>query len=303
MIYKTILLSLAVSACATAKNAAPPILPPDQASLSTAHLQNPQAIIEPEKIPILNLPHPEGYSTRELEAIFLTARAPQRPDLAECDHDLLKLEKFTTAKDEIRQGARELVVEDPATHHWCFYERLLSLEEKLKTSGDILEKQELTMAAFQYALPMARAFQSEFRDSRYLRWTIQRYRALSPSIFFRKVELTPDATQELAVLENPFSNWKAEIPENSILAKYGLKTVPPTAQLAEQKPEANRAPAAAPSPVPTPDPTPTPTPTPAAPAEREPAQQSKPASVENKTSESKAQALEPEPEAAIEPTL
>jgi len=194
------------------------------ACTSIQEVRAPQLPVEPA--PILDLPHPQGYGSTELKSLFIGAKAPDRATLKDCGADFNKLVARTQAMDELRTGARELVLENPADYHWCFYDKFLVLEEELRKPLGIEERQKLTLEIFHWAVPFARAFQLEFKDSRYLRWAVQRYRALSPQIFFRAVELTPQATEELAVLENPFGIWKAPQQAASILSKYGLRTEP-----------------------------------------------------------------------------
>jgi len=184
--------------------------------------------------PVLDLAHPSGFGGGDLKAIFLTPQAPERSSLNACADEFLRLSKKTELREELRAGARELVTEKPQLYHWCFYEKILKLDEGINKAKLLEEKQTLTLDTFKFAIPIARAFQIEFKDSRYLRWAIQRYRALSPFVFHRRVELTPEATAELAVLENPFGVWRAVPDQKSILEKYGLR-------------EQERAPASVPS--------------------------------------------------------
>lgn len=199
--------------------------------------------LPPKMAPALDLPHPMGFGVQELKGLFLSAGAPERSSLANCSADLERLLAKTQLREEIRDGARELVAENPSRMHWCFYERLLSLEDGLRLPTDLQTRQTLSLNTYRLAVPLARAFQLEFKDSRYLRWAIQRYRAFSPSIFYRKVELTPDATLEMAVLENTFGAWKAEPSTQTVLKKYGIRT--PKASVTEPAPEptVERAPA------------------------------------------------------------
>ncbi len=187
-------------------------------------IQSIQAPVLPaEPAPVLDLPHPGGFGTTELKALFEFARAPKHESLKGCSDEFLALTKKTQLREELRSGARELVSENPMQHHWCFYSALLALDESLRKPLGIDERRAMTLETFSYAIATARAFQTEFKDSRYLRWAIQRYRAHSPVVFQRNVELSPEATAELAVLENPFGVWKPAPTAQSILKKYGLR--------------------------------------------------------------------------------
>lgn len=194
------------------------------ACTSVQEVRAPQLPVAPA--PVLDLAHPEGYGVTELKALFLTAGAPERKTLRACAVDFEKLVAKTQLVDELRLGARELVTEDPKAYHWCFYDSLLGLDEGLRRAADLDEKQKMMLSTYRFAIPVARAFQVLFKDSRYLRWAVQRYRTLSPQVFYRRVELTPEATAELAVLENPFGAWKTAPELPSILTKYGIRSEP-----------------------------------------------------------------------------
>jgi hypothetical protein len=221
------LAALLLAACSTIQSVQAPALPPAPA-------------------PVLDLPHPQGFGMNELKALFLDPKAPERSQIATCADTFLALSRRTELREEVRAGARELVLEKPVMHHWCFYSKLLELDEGLRKAKLLDERQQLTLQTFSYAIATARAFQLEFRDSRYLRWAIQRYRALSPVVFQRRVELTPEATAELAVIENPFGIWKPIPDRQSILQKYGLREEP--ARAAGSEPA--RMPASVPAPAP-----------------------------------------------------
>jgi len=212
------------------------ILPPDQAAADKPALQHPEPIIQPDQVPILRLPHPSGFSTRDLQAFFKLSGAPRREDLATCSAVIIKLHLMRATREEIRSGVQELVLDEPMQQHWCYYDRLLTLDEQLRGTPDLVDLQNLVLDTFQVLLPMAQAFQLHFKDSRYLRWAIQRYRTLSPVVFFRRVDLTPETTQALVQIENPFSSWKNEPKGESVLQKFGLKSVDSPAETTAREP-------------------------------------------------------------------
>lgn len=210
-------------------------------------LQSVQApALPPAPAPVLDLPHPGGFSSNELKELFTLAKAPEPKALRGCTDDFMALARKTQLREELRAGARELMIENPSRYHWCFYQSLLELDERLQKPISLDERRGLTLSTFSFAIATARAFQVEFKDTRYLRWAIQRYRSLSPIVFHRRVELSAEATAELAVIENPFGIWKPAPDPQSILKKYGMR-----------EEQASRAPASAVSPQPAPPAQPT----------------------------------------------
>ena len=59
--------------------------------------------------------------------------------------------------------------------------------------------------------------------SRYLRFAVSHYRRMSEWVFYRKLELTPQATSELVEAANPFGVYRTPAEAASILEKYNLR--------------------------------------------------------------------------------
>lgn len=207
----------------------------------------------------VTVPHPEGLDIGDLMAIFTDRAAPAPEELKECDAPYKSLRAKTQSKDELDQGAREMVKLEPLRFHWCFYGKLWDMEEQLGQMVYLDEKQKLVLDRYLFLTPIARAFMAEFHDTRYLRWAVTRYRKLSEHVFYRKVELGPQSTMELAGFSNPFGLVKPPSGEvRGVLEKYGITreiaaaaplsagTEPPTAQLPGQlqNAQAPRTPAA-----------------------------------------------------------
>ena len=194
------------------------------------------------------VPHPAGMDLGDIEAIFIRkaegpgmSSPPTRQELANCDRPLKVLREKTMSRDEMALGVRELVRADPVGQHWCFYGKILEMEQKLRQPELLLKgRQELVLETFAYLAPVARAFHVELNDSRYWRWAILRYRLASERVFFQKVEPTAETTSTLVTASDPFA-WvrPGAKGEGSILQKYGLlpvntagaasSTQPPTA--------------------------------------------------------------------------
>jgi hypothetical protein len=172
----------------------------------------------------VQVPHPEGLDHGDLMAIFTDANAPSPDELRNCDADFTKLRKATDSRDELVQGARELIRLDPSKYHWCFYSKLYLLEDQLKAAVYIDERQKAVLNTFVFITPFARAFSEEYQDTRYLRWAIARYRKLSELVFYRQMELSAQMTSELASSVNPFGLVRPSRDEGrvGVLVKYGI---------------------------------------------------------------------------------
>jgi hypothetical protein len=193
----------------------------------------------------VQVPHPDGLDRADLIAIFTDLKAPSPETLKTCDADYALLKKRTNSRDEQQMGARELVRRDPVKYHWCFYGKLLELDDRLKNDVYLDEKQKSVLQIYGFLTPMGRAFMQEFADTRYMRWAVHRYRRLSEYVFYRRLELTPRATEELAAASNPFGAVRPNKESStSVLTKYGIVkpdqligTISPTGPAPEANPE------------------------------------------------------------------
>jgi hypothetical protein len=207
----------------------------------------PVAPIAPPAAPLApgwaSVPHPAGFDLADIEAIFLAAppvaqtavaaRPLTRQEVANCDRPFRVLKEKTISKLEFVTGIRELVRTDPVAQHWCFYGKILEMEQKLKEPERLLKgRQQLVLETFEYLTPVARAFYDELNESRYWRWAIQRYRLASDRVFFQRVEPSAETTSILVTAVDPFA-WvrPGEPPVGSVLQKYGLLPPPPSAVL------------------------------------------------------------------------
>jgi hypothetical protein len=172
----------------------------------------------------VQVPHPIGEDIGDIEGIFRDPRAPGPDEIAICDTKFRKLAAATRSREEILAGARELVRIEPVLQHWCFYGKMLELEGILRDPAGLIEsRQRAVTDAYLYLTPVAKAFLTEYRDSRYWRIGLSRYRRLSELVFFRKVEPTPQTTSELVVASNPFAWMRpGDFSTLSVLRKYGV---------------------------------------------------------------------------------
>lgn len=200
------------------------------ASCSTTQVEPLPQLPEPPKY--VQVPHPEGLDHGDLMGIFAETGAPSPASLKGCEVDHTKLRKSTVSREELAAGARELVKSDPEKYHWCFYGVIWNLEEQVKTLTYIDERQKAIIEAYLFLTPIAKAFNSEFQDSRYMRWAVTRYRRFSEYVFYRRLEPTPQMNSELVGTSNPFGSLRAPASvERNVLQKYGI--VPDSADTAK----------------------------------------------------------------------
>lgn len=193
---------------------------------STTTELTPQPIPTAKTPDYVQVPHPAGFTIGDVQALFVGNNALSKEAIQSCDADYRKLREATQSEDELRQGARELVKQDPVKYHWCFYGKIVELEEVLKTGAFIDEKQKKVLDTYSFLVPIARSYMKEFQDSRYTRWAIRHYRHLSQIVFLQKVDQTPAMTAELVEVNNPFGLWREPASKRSILEKYHIGSGP-----------------------------------------------------------------------------
>jgi hypothetical protein len=202
------------------------------------------------------VPHPSGMDLGDLQFIFTDPKAPKAEILKDCDGDFNRLKTLTSSKEEQAEGVVELVKSDPVKYHWCFYGKILTVEEELRKDSYVDQKQKLVLENFAFLVPVARAFLLAFHDTRYLRWATLKYRRLSEWVFYRKLELSPEGTMELVEASNPFGLWRDTSGKQPILEKYHLNPMPgEVGRVPQAQASVSPAPSAQPSsaPVPTAD--------------------------------------------------
>lgn len=183
----------------------------------------------PEPPQFTRVSHPASYDMPALRAIFLDPSSPKQSNLNRCQTDFRKISSQTESQEELNMGAQELILLDPVGYHWCFYWTILDLNDRvLKAESKYLkDRQESVLKAYEFLTPIAKAYQAEFRDHRYLKWAIHHYSRMSEQVFFRKLELTPHSVGTLVGHQkDPYLLWKPTPKETPILEKYGIKQGP-----------------------------------------------------------------------------
>ena len=204
-------LALAVSSCAVLK---PNVIEP--------------AAEAPEPISTVpgyaGVPHPLGIQVGDALALFAAPGAPKREseEMKSCSDDYLSLAKKTKSRDELKQGLLELVRKEPIRYHWCFYGKILELEDSLRKAQLLDERQRAVVEAYRFLAPLSRVFYREYHDSRYLRWAVSYYRHASELAFYRRVESSPGLTQELVGTGSDDASRGVSEKSTSVLEKYGI---------------------------------------------------------------------------------
>jgi hypothetical protein len=186
----------------------------------------PIAALPEDPPPYVGVPHPDGSALGDLMGVFTERGAPSPTEYAGCDKTFQELRGKTVSKEEIEQGVRELVRADPVFYHWCFYTKLYEMEEGLRKDEYLDDKQKRVLEAYLFLTPISRGFMAEYNDSRYYRWAVVRYRKLSEHVFFRKVELSPQAANELMGATSTLGVQRRDGEEGPVLEKYGLAPMP-----------------------------------------------------------------------------
>lgn len=184
--------------------------------------QAPAPAVPPAPPPYSFVPHPLSTDMGDLRALLLDRTAPTAESMKDCSSAIKTLRGAAKSEQEFQKGMGELVHGDPVHYHWCFYMKLAELDQELRKAEYIDEKQKHVLEYYSYLVPIARTFMNGFRDSRYLRWAVSHYRRLSEWVFFRRLDLSPQTTQELVQAAQEFGNWREPAAADSVLEKYKI---------------------------------------------------------------------------------
>lgn len=134
----------------------------------------------------------------DLKALFLDRKAPALSSLEQCDFDYLAEKRLARTKEELFMAFPAHVQSRPEFYHWCFYSKLLKLRELTPEDGKLSEKQKMVLDNYVFLAHLARVFQADFDDVRYLRFAVLNYQRLSEALFLQPVN--PDNSTQIELL-------------------------------------------------------------------------------------------------------
>lgn len=156
------------------------------------------------------VPHPDGTEISDLRAIFSGGSIPNVEQLKKCDLDYEIEKKLAANKEALFFTFPQHVKAEPERYHWCFYFKLLSLREMAESKEKSLEeKQNLVLEEYGFISYLARIFQVDLDDPRYLRQAIQSYRDLSKKLFITSVRPSSATADQLGLPEEAPSGFPA----------------------------------------------------------------------------------------------
>lgn len=119
----------------------------------------------------------------DVKSLFLIKDAPERSQFDKCDFDYQAETMLSKNKEELFTTMPAHVKSDPVRYHWCFYHKILRLEEDLEKQDYIEEKQKLVVERYLFLTHLARIFQVDLDDPRYLDFALHNYKRLR-SLYF-----------------------------------------------------------------------------------------------------------------------
>ena len=124
--------------------------------------------------------HPDGFNISDVRALFTSPGSPQLDTQLNCDFDYYAESTIARNREELFMALPEHVKSDPDKYHWCFYAKILLLEDDL--SRDTLyvdEKMKLITKRYPFLVHIARIFLADFDDPRYLEFANHNYKRLN----------------------------------------------------------------------------------------------------------------------------
>jgi hypothetical protein len=122
--------------------------------------------------------HPKNFEIETLKQFFKLESTP-RGLLGEfadmCDEDFKRSMASDGTARELKDLAHEFVKTNPVKMHWCFYSKLVRLDEVLTGDSSWAERQNAALKAYEFLSPVANAFNKIHQESRYKKWTNHYY--------------------------------------------------------------------------------------------------------------------------------
>lgn len=145
----------------------------------------------------------------DLRAILTGAAAPSAEALARCDFDYQVEKRIAgggggtdVSKEQLFHAFPAHVQGDPERYHWCFFRKILAIHESSgEKAGEKPAARRAIWDDFMFLTHVARVFQVDLGDARYLRWVIWTYQKVGKENFFPAVRPGSETEWQLNGLE------------------------------------------------------------------------------------------------------
>lgn len=141
----------------------------------------------------LSLPHPAKPSAFHTRVFVMTQPQPPPDRIAACFEQLTAIandagnqEAMLTAQSQ----ASALVANDLSVYHFCFYQMIVKLDERMDAGGPLMD--DLATAFFagiKRLWVLARALDANMGREKYFDWLTKRYIQMSRDYFGRSIEV------------------------------------------------------------------------------------------------------------------
>lgn len=139
----------------------------------------------------LTAPYPEGYEYEDLRSFFLRRDVPSAQELERCDFDYQVERRLSPGKEGLFTTFPEHVKAEPNPFHWCFYYKLYRILDAAQAAPNDpareAEARRRIVDDYPFIAHVARIFEVDFGEGRYLRAAVYQYKKLSRSLYFVSV--------------------------------------------------------------------------------------------------------------------
>ena len=138
------------------------------------------------------LAHPKEATAWSTRRLIMTAKQPNSGSIQSCLDTVESLAMRATNLEALADAATDLrsdVAKDIALYHWCFYQMMASLDEKLEQPLSLMdEKAELFLDRMSRLWILAGALDGNSRSTVYTKYLRSRYTNISLQTFGRLLE-------------------------------------------------------------------------------------------------------------------
>lgn len=145
--------------------------------------------VEQSSQPLAHPKEPTAWATRRL---IITTAQPSPGAIQKCQETVESLAKSATNLEALSGAATDLrtdVTKDKSLYHWCFYQMMASLDEKMEQPLSLMdEKADLFLDKMSRLWILAGALDGAARSNVYVKYLKTRYTGISLQTFGRLLE-------------------------------------------------------------------------------------------------------------------
>ena len=155
---------------------------------------------------VSGMTHPKEATAWFTRKLIMTSRQPSPDSISRCQE---RVESNSSQAQNLRSledvaaGLENVTAESPKVYHWCFYQMMSDLDNRLAGDSSLMdEKANIFLARMKSLWVLARALDATSNSKTYMKYLRSRYTDISQNVFGRNLELMDAQAFRLPVKES-----------------------------------------------------------------------------------------------------